>query len=245
MKRISVLLLILVCAAFAFAQNPEAMIREMTGTVELKIGGSGNWVAAKAGDRIGKSTIISTSFKSTALLEVGNTTIMVRPLTRMSLDEIMSQEGTETISVGLVTGRVRVDAKPPAGNRMDISIQTPSAVASVRGTAFNMDPVNISVDEGLIRYSGTMGTGQAVQVSAGQASRIDEYGNAVSPLDMAESELLLNNMAGWAATRPDRYGDYSYISDFYSSSYGDLDLDVTIKPGDNNIGITITVRPVP
>ena len=243
MKRMSVFLLILVCAAFAFAQTPEAMIREMTGTVELKIGGSGDWVAAKTGDRLEKSTVISTSFKSTALLAVGNTTLMVRPLTRLSLEEIMSEEGTETLAVGLSSGRVRVEAKPPAGNRMNITVQAPMALASVRGTTFNIDPLNISVEEGLIKYAGIIGRGQAVKVGAGQVSMINEFGNAVNPLDLAEMDLLLADMAGWAATNPYMYESGGVgTPDLTLTGSGSVD-NILFRPAGDMIEIKITITP--
>jgi len=200
MKRITVLTLvfigILFGAALAFAQSPQALIWEMTGTVELKASGSGSWIPARAGDRIERSTVISTGFKSTALLAVGSSTIVVRPLTRLSLEELMSQSGTETINIGLSTGRVRVEVKPPAGSRADFTVQTPSATASVRGTVFDVDPVNIHVIEGKVRYASGSGKGRSVQVGAGQNSQIDDSGGVVPPSKKAESDRSLPALPG-------------------------------------------------
>jgi hypothetical protein len=182
----------------AFAQ--EAVIREMAGAVELRTAGSADWVPAKTGDRIARSTVISTGFKSTAILAVGSSTFTVRPLTRLSLEAFMNPNNTETINVALSAGRVRVDVNPPAGGRASVSVQSPIATASVRGTVFEIDPVSLRVSEGTVTYQG--GNGQAVMVSAGQSSRLDESGKAANPYALADAERPLPALPGMES-RPD------------------------------------------
>ena len=203
MKRLTVLMFLLMGAAMLFAQNPEAVIREMTGTVELKLSGSSDWKPANTGDRIAVSTIISTGFKSMAILAVGSSTLTVRPLTRMSLETLMNQNNTETINVGLRTGRVQVDVKAPAGSRSEFSVTTPVATASVRGTSFYMDPVNLRVTEGTVRFTPTAGPAavRPVSVGAGQQSWVDtDTGRTVSPLAAAETSRSLPVLAGQDAS---------------------------------------------
>jgi hypothetical protein len=213
-------------AGFLFAQNTEAVIKEMTGTVELKRSGSASWAAAKAGDRIGKDTIVSTGFKSMALLVVGNSTITVRPITRLSLAELMNQNETETINVNLATGRVRVDVNPPAGGRANLTVQTPSATASVRGTAFDMNTVNIQVQKGAVDYMAANGTfnNRPVTVTAGQESRIDTItNNAVHPITAAEAARNLPDLPGqWAHIPPVNNGARLVVPD------GALTVDVDV-----------------
>ena len=126
-----------------FAQS--GTIREISGTVELKHAGTSDFVAASIGDRVNQDTVISTGFRSTALVEVGSTVIAVRPLTKLSLTEISSSGGAENLNVSLQTGRVRVDVNPPAGTRASMTVSGPSATASVRGTSFSFDGRNVSV----------------------------------------------------------------------------------------------------
>jgi len=201
MKQIAVLIFILLGAGFLFAQSPGAVIREMTGTVELKKSSSSNWVAAKAGDKVEKSTIISTGFKSTAILGVGSSTIMVRPLTRLSLEELMSQEQTETINISLNTGRMKVEINAPAGGKTNATFQSPSATASVRGTSFNMDPVSIQVLTGAVSFSASdNASSRPVTVKAGQKSLVNKESNkAVNPMVLAEVASSLPNIAGQSA----------------------------------------------
>jgi len=205
MKRLIVLMFLLLTAALVFAQTtPQATIREMTGTVELKQSGSEVWRPARAGDRLAEATMISTGFKSTAILTVGSSTLTVRPLTRLSLASLMSTDTTETINVGLGAGRVKVDVKPPAGSRANFTVTTPSATASVRGTMFELDPENIRVLEGNVMYWPTGASSGAatsaarrVMVGIGQSSQVDSStGMAANPYSVAEANRGLPPLPG-------------------------------------------------
>lgn len=48
-----------------------------------------------------------------------------------------------------------MDVNPPAGTRASMSVTTPSATASVRGTSFYVDWLNLKNFKGLIEYEGT------------------------------------------------------------------------------------------
>lgn len=176
----------LACAGLVFGQN--GAIKELTGTVELKRAGQTEFVPAKVGDAVAKDTVVSTGFKSIALITVGSTVITVRPLTRLTLGEISASADSETLNVSLQTGRVRVDVKPPAGTRASMTVQGPVATASVRGTSFELDTMNLSVQEGTVAYKGKKGA--VMLVSAGSASLVSEDNKAVDPMVKATTELL-------------------------------------------------------
>jgi hypothetical protein len=161
----------------AFCQN--GIIRELAGEVELRHAGASSFVRASAGDDVALNTIISTGFRSTATIAVGHSLITVRPLTRLSLAEIQSMDNTENVSLNLQTGRIRVDVNPPAGQMTNFTVQSPVATASVRGTSFEFDTVNLSVEEGRVFFSGN--TGSAVIVAAGGASFVRIDGTAIEP----------------------------------------------------------------
>jgi len=201
MKHITIFLLLLLVTVLAFAQNSGAYIREMSGTVELKLPNSANWVPAKVGDRIGETTIISTGFKSSAVLSVGNSTLIVRALTRLSLETLINQNETETVNIGLSTGRIRADVKPPAGSKTSFSVQSPAATASVRGTVFDMNTVTIQVHEGSVAFvpSGESAT-RPVVVNAGQESWVDaDTGAAINPFAAADGNFALPSLPGQSA----------------------------------------------
>jgi len=190
MRNITRFVIITVLLVFAvsgiFAQ--EAIIRELSGTVELKQPGSSAWVNAVQGQRVAGSTVISTGFKSNALIAIGNSVINVRPLTRLTLTEIRASQNTETINVGLQTGRVRLDVKPPAGVRTSATVQTPVATASTRGTVFEVGLFELWVIEGSIEYRGK--SGAPVIVDAGGYSTIDERTGQVTLTKMVLIESL-------------------------------------------------------
>jgi len=211
MKRfiLSTLLLAMVLltgAPFAFAQSPTAVIRELTGTVELKRPGSAAWAAANPGDRIDKSTIISTGFKSSATLVVGSSTLLVRPVTRLSLEDLLTQNETETINISLSTGRVRVEVPPAGARKSNFTVQSPSAIASVRGTSFEFDTTSIRVLEGTVSYASVDGpAARPVKVGAGEESWVDTDTNiAVDPMAAAEINRPLPDLPGeYAGTLSD------------------------------------------
>jgi len=192
MKRNVLTVLALLCAAQAFAQN--GVIKELSGTVELKRAGQADYVAAKSGDAVAKDTVVSTGFKSTALISVGNTTLTVRPLTRLSLAEISAATDTETLNVSLQAGRVRVDVKPLAGTKAATTVSSPTATASVRGTSFEFDTQSLNVLSGAVAFAGNQGG--VMTVSAGHASEVRADGRAADPVETYAAELSLPPLAG-------------------------------------------------
>ncbi|GBU27057.1 hypothetical protein R84B8_00578 [Treponema sp. R8-4-B8] len=180
-------LLLAIAALSAFAQNAKQLsgiIKEITGEVELKRAGAYAFVKAKTGDTVAADTIISTGFKSTAIIEIGSSTIAVRPLTRLTLTEIKSISDTETLNISLQTGRVKIDVKPPAGTKANFTVQSPSATASVRGTSFEFDTCNLRVNEGRVAFQGSKGKG--ILVPSGMTSSVDADGRAVDPLGVSD-----------------------------------------------------------
>jgi hypothetical protein len=176
----------LITGMCVYAQN--GIIKEMTGTVELKSPGASGYVPAKAGEKVSQQTVISTGFKSTALIEVGGAVLTVRPLTRLTLTEISASMNSETLNLNLQTGRVRVEVNPPAGGKAVMSVKSPIATASVRGTSFDFDTRNIYVNRGKVSFHGRRGAG--VLVNAGFASGINDTGKAANPIETHNRNLL-------------------------------------------------------
>ena len=185
MRKLVLMILLSTVAAGAFAQS--GIIREFSGTVEIKTAGDANFVPAAAGAELKQDTVISTGFKSTAIVEVGSTVIAVRPLTRLTLAEIRASQGTETLNVNLQAGRVRVDVNPPAGTKVSMSVTSPSATASVRGTGFEFDTRNINVQNGTVFFNGN--NGYTVQVGAGFFAGVTGYNQSSGPQSSSNTGL--------------------------------------------------------
>jgi hypothetical protein len=192
MKRITLIILALLCAAQVFAQN--GVIKEFSGTVELKRAGQADFIPAKPGDTVAKDTVISTGFKSTALVNVGNTVLTVRPLTRLTLAEISASADSETLNINIQTGRVRVDVKPPAGTRANTTVSSPTVTASVRGTSFEFDTQSLNVLDGTVAFAGRRGG--MMLVSAGSKSEVRDNGRVADPIETYAAELLPPPVAG-------------------------------------------------
>lgn len=186
MKRIAIMCLILIVVASAWAQTPNAVIKELTGRVEVKAPG-GAWKPAAKGMALARNTAISTGFKSVVVLTLGSSTLTVKPLTRLSLEEIVKLEGNEQVKLYLSAGRVKADVSAPTGGTTDFSVKSPSATASVRGTSFEFDAVNLLVNEGVVTFVGA--NGQAVYIGAGGLSSIGAGGASSSSLQEAIDAL--------------------------------------------------------
>jgi hypothetical protein len=173
-------------AGVLFAQ--EAVIREISGTVELKASGAADWSPARRGQEVGRNTVISTGFRSTALIVLGNSTILVQPLTRLSVEELVRSGGGERVSLNLRAGRVRADVSPPLNGTTEFTVRSPTATASVRGTSFEFDGIRLRVDQGRVHMSG--GDRSGTYVGAGREVAMDlETGRTPGVAEAAREAL--------------------------------------------------------
>jgi len=186
MKKLLFAAIFIITGLCVSAQN--AVIEHLTGTVEIKHPGENSFKSANSGDTLFNETVISTGFKSFAIVKVGSTTITVRPLTFLSLTEIQKSAETETLNVNLHAGRVRVDVKPPAGMKASTTIKSPTSTASVRGTSFEFDTENLYVSEGTVSFLGNRG--QNIFVSAGESSHVEQTRCASNPRDKRNAALM-------------------------------------------------------
>jgi len=194
-EKLFIILLITGAAFGAFSQN--GVVRELAGDVSLKSAKSSEFVPAKSGDTVAVDTIVSTGFKSTAIIAVGSSVITVRPLTRLSLADIQSSSGSETLNVNLHAGRIKVDVKPPAGAKASTVVRAPSATASVRGTSFEFDTYNLVVNEGTVAFQGN--NSMVMLVPAGTASYVDNIGQAADPIVTTQESLTPSAPVGTGA----------------------------------------------
>jgi hypothetical protein len=186
MKKLIVVLALLACGAALHGQ--EAFIKEFSGTVEVQDAGASGWTPARAGQQIRKDTVISTGFKSMAVIGLGNSSLILRPLTRLSLEELTTRQGDEEVGLYLHTGRIRAEVKPPEERKTSFTVRSPSVTASVRGTAFEFDGADLRVDEGVVHVTG--GDNSGAYVGAGhQAVSDPETGRMTAGMEAAIAGL--------------------------------------------------------
>ncbi len=173
MKRIlTAAVLVLALAPSLFSQS-SVVLKGATGKVEVKAPG-GAWVAAAAGTKIAMGAYISTGFNSTAVLDLGTSTITVAPLTRMQIQDLVARPGTVSTSVFLKVGKVHAEVKSVEGTRQDFTLKGPQATAAVRGTEFDFDGLTVNVVNGVVQFSNALG--QYRSVPAGESSFTDGTG---------------------------------------------------------------------
>ena len=189
-------ILFIIASPCVFSQQPvQAVIRELAGTVEIKQVNSEAWEAASQGQLLAWDTAISTGFRSTAVIVLGDSLVTLRPLTRISIMELSQNQGNEKVELNLQSGRVRADVKAPERGQTEFVIRSPHATNSVRGTVFEFDTLELTVLEGTVEFSGISGgvSGTSFLVDAGGYSRLDEYtGRVSSPAAGAASALWLD-----------------------------------------------------
>jgi hypothetical protein len=183
----------------AFAAELTAVIKACSGTVEIRPL-RGEWVAAQVGMVMEKSAQISTGFKSSALLMVGNSTILVRPLTRLALEDLAKQGNDEEVSMDLRVGRVRADVAPPSGGKITFTVNSPQATNSVRGTLFEFDAINLVVYNGVVAYTGK--DRATVFATAGKLTAVDRQGRSVVPATGEELQLAPISVGAVEVTPP-------------------------------------------
>jgi hypothetical protein len=189
-------------AAGLFGQTGEtALVRELIGTVEMRAPGGTEWEPVRSGQRLPVDTVISTGFRSTVNLVLGDSVLTVRPLTRIAIAGISRRREGDRVDLNLRAGRIRADVKPPPGGTLDFSVRSPIATASVRGTVFELDTLNLFVSEGTVEFTGT--SGAAVLVDSGGSSFVDgAAGRPVSPAETAAAELRPELPAGAGTAIP-------------------------------------------
>ena len=177
MKYFLLILLIIVFSSPLYSADL-ITISKVSGKVEIKEPG-GNWVTAVNGNTIPQGSVISTGFKSSAELDLsGSSTIYIKPLTRMSVDELITSGDTVNTRLNLKLGRIKADVKTSTGLRHDFTLRTPVSTAAVRGTVFEGSAKgDIDVEKGKIQQKNKIG--QKTLVSGGNSSSVS--GNGYAP----------------------------------------------------------------
>ncbi|MCK4516803.1 MAG: FecR domain-containing protein [Spirochaetaceae bacterium] len=168
-KTVVLLFLLAVLASPLFAQD--AVIREVSGKVEFRLG-SGAWRAVTVGRQLALNATISTGFGASAVIRIGEgangSVLEVGQLTRLTLEELVQREGTLSTSVFVPVGRVRATVSTAQGRSADFRVRGPLSTAAVRGTGFETNGWQLSVTEGIVEFVNALGEGR--EISPGQIS---------------------------------------------------------------------------
>ncbi len=183
MRRIGVLLVVLLLTAALGGAQAQARVRSFTGKVEI-LSAQQAWVPVQAGMSLSMGTTISTGFNSTAVLELGSSVLMVKPLTRLRLNELVARQGTVKTDLFLQVGKISAEVKSAEGLTQDFRVKSPVSTAAVRGTGFDFDGYDLYVYEGKVTYTNL--TGQSRSYAPGEQGSTEGYN---PPTDAVEKRL--------------------------------------------------------
>jgi len=148
--------------------SAEATITAFRGKVEFRVSDGAPWRPAAVGATLPIGGSISTGFNSTAELNLGHSVVTVKALTRISLRELQQTGAKVSTSLALRVGAVNASIETGNGLSQDFSIRSPVSTAAVRGTKFDFDGENLTVQSGVVHFSNLVG--QYHSVGAGEHS---------------------------------------------------------------------------
>ena len=172
MNRTLIILLAFLLVGISLLAQTQAVLKEATGKVEVQALG-GQWQSARVGMQISRGSTISTGFNSSAVLDLGNSVLRVKPLTRMRLDQLIEQGGTVQTELFLRVGKVNAEVKSVAGLKQDFKLRSPVSTAAVRGTGFDYDVYEVGVTNGTVYYFNLLNQGHSY--GSGEGGGSDGY----------------------------------------------------------------------
>lgn len=197
----------------AYLARVVEVVREASYSVSGK---AGPWQAAKVGDLLPAGTWVRTQLRSRLVLAFGPDTVtVIQPYTLASIDQFHRAGDAKVVRLGLGHGLVRAGASE-ATLRCDMTIETPTATLSKRGTmdfGIQYTPPTMSSPgrfrvfldrEGLVQAMNKM-TGQSRTVLPGQyvtqamqrwidTATQDRWVAVVDTYGMTDAETLFNQL---------------------------------------------------
>lgn len=230
MKKLIIIAVILLISFPIFAQN--AVIKEIKGKVEIKTPG-GVWTVASAGDEMPAKSSISTGFGSSAVIEVGASVLTVDALTRMELEDLIQEQGTQTTALFLRVGKVKAEVTRDRDLTHDFKLRSPSSTAAVRGTAFTFDGTTLTVERGAVAFISEslerellVGQGEESKVSfSGKQS--SPFGNRLRHASTAGSTVKQQNSNSQSGSSQNSGAGHHFGNIPFADLYGDVTITVT------------------
>lgn len=147
-------LAILFSAAAARAESVSAKLSKIEGDVQIQKKEGGKWSDAQEGGKLSAGASVKTGKDGKCLVTWGlGHVVRVHPLSSFKVDSLKDDGGKSDSNLNLANGRVTAQVgKLTPGSKFNV--KTPSAVAGVRGTAFDLnqpeggEELKVSVLEG-------------------------------------------------------------------------------------------------
>jgi hypothetical protein len=157
-----------------------AKIINVQGMVEMQGGSPGRWVSAGAPAMLPPGSALRTGPKSQAVIELDGSVITLYETSLIRIPTLASQASTGTRPLrhpALDRGRAVFDVTPTP-DHVPFSVQTPTIVAGVKGTVFEVVATGTSeavyVWRGLVEVSSRINPDDVELVSAGHFTALDQ-----------------------------------------------------------------------
>ncbi len=152
----------------------DGLVVTVNGKVEVQ-DASGAWKKLNPGDPLIAGTMISTGFKSEATVKLGASILTIRPLTRMTLTQLVEKDDIVNTELYLEVGNVKAEVNSLNSKKNGFTVKSPVATASVRGTVFEMGD-QLVILKGSVEFVTPLG--QTRTGTAGQELKL--FGDSVA-----------------------------------------------------------------
>ena len=156
-------IILLVTLTLVFADQPFGKITLPLGKVDLQNSLEEAWKRARPNQLVFEGNIIRTLQKSRCEITLtGGGKIRIGEQSELVLNQVSVRPMVKNFSANLKKGHIWVSAKAAFGEKKNISIRTPTAVAAIRGTKFR---AKAGEDESsVLVYDGKVDVNQAKNV---------------------------------------------------------------------------------
>lgn len=152
----------------------EAKFVSIEGKVEILEGGM--WIPVEEGDIIQeRGAVISTGFKSNAVVSVKGTNFTLGPLTRITIENMVAMENKDSTQIYIDSGSLKANVSSSDGRKVGFKVRSAVATASVRGTEFKVTSSGrLSVTQGLVSFGGP-------EASSAEVAKSEDNSTDVAP----------------------------------------------------------------
>ncbi len=148
LKKPILIVILIISGIFIYSQTVSVLSTK--GTVQVKRNANAGWVDAFSGQKLEKGYFIFTGFKSSSILSVNNAKVEVKPLTQLTIEEVISNKSNYVSDIYIKYGKVKVEVTKTENVKTVFKVRSANTTASVRGTTFTFGDNYIYVENGTV-----------------------------------------------------------------------------------------------
>jgi len=211
------------------ANEQRAVVKNMVGQVEVSSPNTTQWRSARIGMVVKMGADIRTYVESSADIELESGTIIkVGENTVVSLAKLLQNKKNDISNTNLkvATGTVWANVKKLTNTKSDFDFETPTAVASIRGTrlgvSVDMNGTGVDVYEGLVMVR-EKSTGKTVSVASNTGAIVHAGSKGITLIDYSKKSA--SDTAKIKTRISDPFSDTSAVKTKQDSSAAKIKAD--------------------